>query len=102
MFADRRRVVLNGVLQERTGFVRELSHTFHSGTNDGKHLEEPASPGPRQAVGPQPCRAQDGLDPYGEIVEGEAHDVLLVEPIELLRIENGVAPADAGKAECRG
>ena len=49
----------------------------------------------------RPAASRSGPEPGQNLVPAQPHDVLLVEPVELLRIEHGVAAADALEREPR-
>src|SRR5215472_13185987 len=91
---DRGRVELDRVCEERTTLCDEIVETLRARRQQCEDAEEPGVPRREELVMPQPGRFEERLQPRGEIFWCETRDVLLVEPVELLRVEHRVAAAD--------
>src|SRR6188508_295476 len=99
MFRDRRRVVLHIALKKRTHFLGELIEFLHAWTDQYEQAHKPVT-ATVQVIGcPESTLMQDRLEPSREFVERQAQDVLLIEPIELLGIEDCIPTADALQGE---
>ena len=101
MLVDRGRVVLDRVAEEQRALRGEIVEPLGARSQQLEHGEEPRVSIAEIVVVPQPGGFEPRLDADRELVRREPHDVLLVEPVELLRVEHGVAAADAVEREAR-
>ncbi len=97
----RRRVVLDVVREEGAGLVREIAEPARAWLQQVQHAVEPGALAAGQAVVPESGLAQHALQTRQQVVVRQAHDVLAVEPLQLLGVEHGVAAADTLQREAR-
>src|SRR5687767_11486284 len=88
MLLDRVGVVAGRLFEERSQLIRKLRELLTARPQQRKN-------GGRPAVSPQaPSPRPQAPEPRHEFFVREANQVLMIEPIELVGIEHGVAAAD--------
>ena len=98
-FVRRLRVVLDLIDEEEPALRDEVVQTLDARLQQLEHRKEPGVPIREVGLVPESCLPERRLETPRELVGRQAHDVLLVEPVELLLIEDGVAAADAVERE---
>src|SRR5437870_2761214 len=101
MLVDGRRVVLNVVSEKESALSDEIMKPASARLQQLEHRKEPRVTGAEIAVVPDSSLLQKWLESSAQLVGRQPRDVLLVEPIELLLIEDRVAAADAFEPERR-
>src|SRR4051812_9014185 len=92
-------VVVNRPLEKGAHLVRELIELFHPRPDEVDETQEPVVTGASELGCPEARVAQCGLYTPRQFVERQPLNVLLIEPVELLWIEDRVATADPFKRE---
>src|SRR4051812_46473260 len=87
-------VVLDGVDEKEPRLHRELIEALRARTEQLEDGEEPGVAITKKIVAPDASGFEERLGALRELVGSKAHEVLLVEPVQLLRIEHRVAAAD--------
>jgi hypothetical protein len=95
-FANRRRIELSGSIPRNGRASSTIWSSFFSlgFRRSSRRANQAARSGVERGI-PQPRRLEQRGHTRGQLVRGEPADVLLVEPVELVGIEHGVAAADA-------
>src|SRR5712692_5239079 len=93
------RVVLDLADKEKPRLRSEVADPLHARLQQLEHRKKPRMPISEVRVIPQTRGLKRWFDTLRKIVGREQGDVLLVEPIELSRIEHGAAAADAVERE---
>ena len=79
-------------LEEETALHDEVAHPFHARPEQIDDREEPGVAIADELVPPQPLGLEERFEAARELIRRETHDVLLVEPVELLGIEDPALP----------
>src|SRR5262245_4971938 len=101
MFRNRRWIVLHMLLKERTHLLDELIEFLHSRPDQFNQADKPFAPIAGELGAPESRLTQDRLETPRELVDRQPQDVLLVEPVKLLRAEDSVPAADTLERERR-
>src|SRR5438876_1774266 len=94
MLVDGFRVVLDRVSKKEASLRGEISETFDARLQQLEHGKEPRVTISKVRLIPESGGLKPRLHSPRELVGRQPHHVLLVEPVELVRIEDGVAAAD--------
>src|SRR5262245_4778545 len=103
VLVDRGFVVLDGVAgrEEELAQRGEVVEPTDAWPQQLEDREEPRAAVADELVAPQALRLERRLDAGRELVRREPRDVLLIEPVELLLVEDRVPSADAFQREQR-
>ena len=102
MFLHGRRVVLHRVREEEPPLRHEVVQAPGARLQQLEDGEEPRVTIAEIALVPQRRVLQARLEPAAELVRRQTRDVLLIEPVELLRVEDRIPAADPFEAEPGG
>ena len=97
MLLNRSRIVLNRIGEKRPCQTDEILELLRARPHEIEDLFEPRPPRAAVLLAPQPGLLEHRAHAPGKVVEAHPHEVLAVEPIELFRIEDGVARTDAAQ-----
>src|SRR4051812_49760001 len=88
VLVDGSRVVLDSIEKEHRTLIGKIDEASSAWTQQLEDGEEPRMSVAEIFLAPRPCRFQPRFHAQREIVRGEPHDVLLVEPVELFSVEH--------------
>src|SRR5581483_2340702 len=87
--------------EKETAELREVAKPLRARLQQLQNGEQPRMAARHVLVVPEPVGLEPRLDASRELVRRHPPQMVLVEPLELLGIENGVAAADAVEREHR-
>src|SRR6185436_19725180 len=101
MLVDRGCVVLQRIAEEEASLRREIVEPLRARLQQFEYRVEPRVPIAEVLVAPDTGLLERRFEPARELVRGDPHEMLLIEPVELLGIEDRVSPADPFERERR-
>src|SRR3954453_24197114 len=81
--------------EERLRRVHQLGEVFSPWFHQFEDARDPRRFASRQAVAPESARLQAPLNSPKQLRARQTCDVLLVEPVQFFRVEDGIPAADA-------
>jgi hypothetical protein len=92
-------VVFHGVAEEEFTQLEELIQSLRAGPQELEHGEKPGVAFAQIRLVPHACSVEKRPQPSRQLVGRETEQVLLIEPVELVGIEDRIASADAAEVE---
>src|SRR5262245_49662603 len=94
MFPDGLIIELDGIAEERTADVDEIAKPMRARPNELDHRQQPRARRIVVGVRPETCIAHERSNARKDLFAWQSGNVLLIEPVKLLLIEDGIATAD--------
>src|SRR5262245_20002170 len=92
-------IVFNDVDEEESTHLQELIQSLRAGLEKLEHGEEPRVPFSQIGFVPHACRLEQRFQSPRQLVRCKTEYVLLIEPVELIGIEDRIACADTAQVE---